>query len=206
MQELLDYFQTLFGDNPRCELDYTSDVELLVAIILSAQCTDKRVNIVTKELFVRCKSVEDFASISQSELERLIYSTGFYQNKAKNIRAMAQEILDKHDGKIPADIEALSALPGVGRKTASVFLCEFHKIPAIPVDTHIIRVANRLGFTKSRNPRIVERDLAKRFADCKDDWARLHLYIVLFGRYYCTARNPKCEGCELRKMCGQGVV
>lgn len=203
-KQLLEYFGTLFGTEPRCELDYSTDLELLVAIILSAQCTDKRVNIVTKELFARCKGLDDYAIIDTAELEKIIYSTGFYRNKAKNIKAMAQAVIEKHKRVIPNKIEELSTLPGVGRKTASVFLCEYHKIPAIPVDTHVIRVANRLGLTKSCNPNIVERDLGKHFANSRDDWARLHLYIVLFGRYHCTARNPKCERCELRKICLTG--
>lgn len=201
MTYIFDHFQTLFGESPKCELDYTTELELLVAIILSAQCTDKRVNVVTKTLFAKYKSVTDYANADPAELEQIIYSTGFYRNKAKNIIALCKRLLAEHGGTIPTEVETLAKLPGVGRKTASVFVAEFHKIPAIAVDTHVIRVANRLGMTQSKNPAIIERDLAKLWA--QPDWARWHLYMVLFGRYHCTAKNPKCDGCGVRGLCAK---
>jgi len=212
IDKIFNYFASLFGDDPKCELKYSSDIELLVAIILSAQCTDVRVNKVTKELFKKYKTVQDFANADVKELEREIYSTGFYRNKAKNIIAMAKAVknpifvsrsglgvsppLEKGEF-IPRDMETLIKLPGIGRKTASVFLAEYHKIPAIAVDTHVIRVSHRLGFTKSRNPAVIERDLMAIFD--RENWCKYHLYMVLFGRYHCTAKNPKCDTCLLKK-------
>ena len=189
----------LFGEAPNVELDYRSDIDLLVAIILSAQCTDVRVNIVTKELFKKYRTVGDYASAKQEELEKEIYSTGFYHNKAKNIINMAKAVVADFGGVIPSDINELVKLPGVGRKTASVFLAEYFKLPAIAVDTHVIRVSGRLGLTKSKNPDVIERDLAKLID--KKDWRLVNLYLVLFGRYYCKATRPLCQECKLKKFC-----
>ena len=194
VDKIFAYLATLFGEEPRCELNYTTDLELLVAIILSAQCTDKRVNMVTPKLFARYKTIQDYANADVKELENLIYSTGFYHNKAKNIIELCKSITT-----IPSTIDELVRLPGVGRKTASVFVSEFHKTPAIAVDTHVIRVSNRLGLTKSRNPDIIERDLAAQFD--RANWSKYHYYLVLFGRYHCLAKNPKCENCEIKNDC-----
>ena len=193
----------MFGENPKCELDYTSDIELLVAIILSAQCTDKRVNIVTKQLFARYKTINDYAAADIGELEQMIYSTGFYHNKAKNIIALCKILRDEFGEKIPTSVEVLSKLPGIGRKTASVFMAEFHKVPALAVDTHVIRVGNRLGLTMHTDPLKIERDLAAIFD--RENWGKYHLYLVLFGRYHCTAKNPKCENCPLRDLCKRNL-
>lgn len=200
INEIFKYFQELFGEEPRCELNYRTDIDLLVAIVLSAQCTDKRVNIVTKSLFEKYKSVADYANANQKELEKEIYSTGFYRNKAKNIISMAKDVINNHGGVIPKDLDELTKLAGVGRKTASVFVSEFYNIPAIAVDTHVIRVSNRLGFTQSKNPAIIERDLMELFD--KQNWGKYHYYLVLFGRYHCLARNPKCNVCKITKYCG----
>jgi len=197
--EIFSYFESLFGKNPETELDYTTDLELLTAICLSAQCTDKRVNHVTKQLFKRYKSVEDYANADIRELEKIIYSTGFYHNKAKNLVGMARRIISEHNGKIPEDMDDLTKLPGVGRKTASVFLAVYYNIPTLPVDTHVTRVSNRLGFSKSKNPVIIERHLAKIL--CKDNWTVYHHYLILFGRYYCTAKKPKCDTCKIKDKC-----
>jgi len=203
IDKIFAYFRELFGESPKCELNYSSDIELLVAIILSAQCTDKRVNAVTKELFKKYKSVQDFANADIKELEKEIYSTGFYRNKAKNIIEMAQCVMRGGRGgerpTIPTDMESLTKLSGVGRKTASVFLSEFHNIPAIAVDTHVIRVSNRLGFTKSQNPVQIERDLKLLFDE--KNWGSYHHYMVLFGRYFCKAQRPKCGECKLKHFC-----
>ncbi|MCL2570470.1 MAG: endonuclease III [Firmicutes bacterium] len=199
INEIFEYMTELFGKNPASELNYTHPHELLIAIILSAQCTDKRVNIVTGKLFKKYKTLNDFANANLAELEQDIYSTGFYKNKAKNIKSMAQLVIQNHNGEIPNTLADLEKLPGVGRKTASVFICEYLKQPAIPVDTHVQRVANRLGFSTSKNPRGIERDLAK-ILD-QNNWARYHLQLVLFGRYHCKSQNPQCQTCEIKHHC-----
>ena len=191
VDEVFEYLASLFGPNPVTELNYSNDLECLISIMLSAQCTDARVNIVGPNLFGRFKTLEDFAIADVDEVSKLVYSTGFYRNKATNIVAMANMVLHEYGGKIPADINGLIKLPGVGRKTASVFLSEFHKMPAIGVDTHVMRVARRFGFTTSKNPAIVEKDLARLFD--RENWGRYHQYMVLFGRYYCKAVNPICK-------------
>lgn len=183
-----------------CELDFRNPLELLVATILSAQCTDKRVNIVTKDLFAVCRTVEDYASITQEDLEKVIRSTGFYRNKAKNIRAMAENLLKNHDGKVPESLEELAALPGVGRKTANVVLGNaFHKNEGVVVDTHVGRLSLRLGLTKHADPVKVEADLAKLFP--RESWTDLSHWLIWHGRRRCMARNPDCPNCELAGIC-----
>ena len=196
-----DYMTELFGSNPKCELEYKTDIDLLVAIILSAQCTDKRVNAVTVELFKKYKSINDYATANPRDLESEIHSCGFYRTKSANIIKMAQNVVTKHNGVIPADIDRLITLAGVGRKTANVFLAEYHNIPRIAVDTHVTRVSNRLGFTKSQNPDVIERDLMRIFD--KQNWANYHKYLVLFGRYKCKAQRPLCNDCKLKSQCGR---
>lgn len=184
---------------PKCELEYFDNFSLLVAVILSAQCTDKRVNIVTNELFKKYKTPEDFSKLNTIELEKEIHSCGFYKNKAKNIINASKTICEEYNGKVPDNFKDLLKLSGVGRKTANVMLSVAFNKDAFAVDTHILRIANRLNFTSSNNPDIVERDLKKVFN--KKDWSNMHYLIVLFGRYYCTARNPKCDSCELQNIC-----
>ena len=203
VKSVFGYFESLFGAEPKCELNHSSSIDLLVAIILSAQCTDKRVNAVTKTLFEKYKTVDDYANANLAELEKAIYSTGFYHNKSKNIIALCKKIISDFGGIIPDDVETLAKLPGIGRKTASVFVAEYHGMPAIAVDTHVIRVSNRLGMTKSNNPTIIEQDLKKIFAP--ENWGRYHLYMVLFGRYQCIARNPKCDDCVLKQYCSHNA-
>jgi endonuclease-3 len=183
-----------------CELDYSNPLELLVATILSAQCTDKRVNIVTKALFQRCRDIKDFASISQEELEELIRSTGFYRNKAKNIRAMAKTLIDQHHGEVPRTLEALAALPGVGRKTANVVLGNAFGIDeGVVVDTHVTRLSYRLGLTKKTGAEKIEQDLIALFP--REVWTDLSHWLIWHGRRRCTARRPDCPHCELREIC-----
>ena len=183
-----------------CELDYRNPLELLVATILSAQCTDKRVNIVTKPLFRRCRSVQDYANISQDELEGLIHSSGFYRNKAKNIRAMAARLLAEHDGAVPRRMDDLAALSGVGRKTANVVLGNaFGLNEGVVVDTHVTRLSNRLHLTKHTDPVKIERDLIKLFP--RESWTLLSHWVIWHGRRRCTARKPDCRHCELRALC-----
>ncbi len=182
-----------------CELDFETPFEALVAVILSAQCTDRRVNIVTNELFKKYRTPQDFASIEQGELEQLIKPCGFYKNKAKNIIACAKGIIENFNGEVPSTIEELTTLAGVGRKTANVICAEIFKQDAIAVDTHVKRVSNRLGFVKSDDPYEVEMALKKIFP--KEKWARMHHLLIFLGRYTCKAQKPDCANCLLNDMC-----
>ena len=197
--EIISYMRKLFGAEPKCGLEYATDIDLLVASILSAQCTDKRVNIVTETLFKKYRTLHDYANANRNDLEREIYSCGFYRSKAANIIGMARMVLADFGGKIPADIDGLVKLCGVGRKIASVFLAEWHKLPAIAVDTHVIRVSGRLGLTRSKNPAVIERDLMRQID--KADWRLVNIYLVLFGRNYCRAQKPLCAECGVKKYC-----
>jgi endonuclease-3 len=198
-RELLNRLPAIYPD-AHCELDHSNPLELLVATILSAQCTDKRVNIVTKDLFQRCRTAADYADISQEELETLVRSTGFYRNKAKNIRAMGAALLARHGGEVPSTLEALAALPGAGRKTANVVLGNaFHKNEGVVVDTHVGRLSQRLGLTKFSDPIRIEQDLIKLFP--RDSWTLLSHWLIFHGRRRCAARKQDCPNCELRDIC-----
>ncbi len=186
-------------DNPRCELDYNNIFELTVATILSAQTKDSRVNEVTKELFKICPDPKTMAEYDQEEIEKILKPLGLCKTKAKNIISLSKVLIEKYNGEVPNTLEELITLPGIGRKTASVILVEGFKIPAIPVDTHVLRVAQRLGFSKSDDPIKVEEDL-KRFI-VVDNWIISHHLFIHFGRYHCTSRNPKCNGCVLKRYC-----
>lgn len=187
--------------NPVTELEYNSDFQLLVAVILSAQCTDKRVNIVTKELFKQYKTPQDFANMDLAILERLIHPCGFYHNKAVNIINCSKMIVEKFNGQVPTNFDDLVSLPGVGRKTANVMLIVAFNTPAIPVDTHIFRVSNRLGLTNAKNETECEEQLVKLFADKKELWGKIHHLILLYGRYNCKAINPMCDNCIISQYC-----
>ena len=182
-----------------CELNYGSIFELLVAVILSAQCTDKRVNSVTKELFKKYNKPEDFVNLSTEELEKLIFSCGFYKNKAKNIKKMSKDLIEKYNGEVPSTIEELMALSGVGRKTANVVLSEGFKKNAFAVDTHVFRVSHRLSLSKAKTADKTEFDLKQVFDE--NLWSEIHFYMVLFGRYICKSQRPKCEECKLKQYC-----
>jgi len=197
--ELLRRLPEIYPD-AHCELVFSSPHELLVATILSAQCTDKRVNLVTNNLFQRCRSTRDFADIPLPELEALVRSTGFFRNKAKNIRAMAAALLANHGGRVPESMDELAALPGVGRKTANVVLGNaFGLKEGIVVDTHVARLSQRLGLTKSDAPVRIEQDLIKLFP--RRHWTDLSHWLIFHGRRRCMARRPDCPGCELRDIC-----
>ena len=196
--EIQKEFDRLFPD-PKCELNYTSHYELLVAVILSAQCTDKRVNVVTEELFKKYNTPEKMLRLSQEELEEKIHSCGFYRNKAKNILSMSKDLVDKFNGQVPNSIEKLQLLAGVGRKTANVVFSEAFKGDAIAVDTHVLRVSNRLGIVKTANPYDCEMALMDKFK--KESWGKLHLQMVHFGRYVCKAQRPHCEECPFKQIC-----
>ena len=183
-----------------CELDFKNPLELLVATILSAQCTDVRVNIVTKALFKRCKTAADYAAIPQEELEEIVRSTGFYRNKAKSLRGMGAALVECHTGKVPSTMEELSAIPGAGRKTANVVLGNaFHINEGVVVDTHVGRLSLRLRLTTNSNPVKVEQDLMKLFP--QEMWTLLSHWLIWHGRRRCRARNPDCKECELRDLC-----
>lgn len=184
---------------PKVELKYKTPEQLLVAVILSAQCTDIRVNKVTKDLYKKYKRFEDYYEIPQPELEEDIRSTGFYRNKARSIRGMAEKVVSDHKGKLPRDLDQMVKLPGVGRKTANVILGECFGIPGIVVDTHVKRVSGRLGFTNQTDPVKIEFDLQK-LAPQKQ-WFVFSNTLLLHGRYVCVARKPKCGQCKLTKYC-----
>ncbi len=183
-----------------CELDYANPLQLLVATILSAQCTDVRVNLVTKALFQRCRTARDFADIPQAELETLIQSTGFFRNKAKNIRACCTELVAKYGGEVPRTMEALHALAGVGRKTANVVLGNaFGLAEGIVVDTHVQRLSARLGLSRARTPEKIEQDLMQLIP--REQWTIFSHWLIWHGRRRCTARKPDCARCELAALC-----
>ncbi len=184
---------------PQCELNYKNVYQLLVAVILSAQCTDKRVNVVTKELFKEFDTPQKMITLSQSQLEEKIHSCGFYHNKAKNILSMSRDLIEKYNGEVPNDLELMQTLAGVGRKTANVVYSEAFGGEAIAVDTHVLRVSNRLNLATSSNPYQVEKALMQTFD--KKLWGKLHLQLVLFGRYVCKAKNPNCSNCPFTKYC-----
>jgi endonuclease-3 len=181
-------------------LNYSNSLELLIATILSAQCTDKRVNIVTKTLFKKYKSVEDYAKADLKELEEDIKSTGFYHNKAKNIKKCCQMLIEKFNGQIPRTMDELLELPGVARKTANIVLANAYGVVAgIAVDTHVRRLAKRLGLTENENPDKIEKDLMEIVP--KTQWTKITDLLIFHGRRICTARNPKCAECVLNDFC-----
>ncbi|MEC4684127.1 MAG: endonuclease III [Nitrospirota bacterium] len=185
--------------DPGIALNFTNPLELLVATILSAQCTDKRVNEVTKTLFKKYKSARDYATADIEVFEQEIKPTGFYKNKARQVINCCRALVEKHNGKVPDSLEALTELPGVGRKTANVVLgCAFGK-QAIAVDTHVLRVSNRLGLVHSDNPERVEEELMKQIP--KDKWTRFTLAMILHGRETCGAKKPGCGECILFDEC-----
>ncbi|MEP7014892.1 MAG: endonuclease III [Verrucomicrobiota bacterium] len=188
-----------------CELDFKNPLELLVATILSAQCTDKRVNLVTPALFKKYRKAKDYASAPQTELENAIKSTGFFRNKTKSIRAAASTIAEKFGGKVPSTMEELRELPGVGRKTANVVLGNaFGKDEGIVVDTHVIRLSQRLGLTKQKDPEKIEGDLMKLVP--REYWTNWSHWLIWHGRRRCFARKPDCNQCEVFKLCPSGKI
>ena len=184
----------------KCSLNFKTPFQLVVAVMLSAQCTDERVNLTTPALFKRCKTIEDFANIDIKELEDLIHPCGFYRNKAANIKKCAKQILEDFGGEVPQDMDSLLKLAGVGRKSANVILLEVFGIAnGIAVDTHCKRISNRIGLSKQSDPSKIEQNLLKQI-DKKYLKDVNHLFIW-HGRYTCTARNPKCEECTINDFC-----
>jgi endonuclease-3 len=182
-----------------CSLDFTTPLELLVATILSAQCTDKQVNRVTAALFKKFSTPRDFAEASLKQIETLIRPTGFYRNKARNIKNCAAVLLNHYSSRVPDSLADLVKLPGVGRKTANVVLGAAFGIPGVVVDTHVARISRRLGLTENTDPVKIEFDLMKILPN--SDWSDFTLRLIYFGREYCTARRPKCPVCPLHKVC-----
>lgn len=183
-----------------CELDFDSPFQLLVATILSAQCTDKRVNIVTRDLFRKYRNAHELAEVNQSELEQAIKSTGFYRNKAKNLRAMAKDLMEKYGGEVPSTMAALTQLAGVGRKTANVVLGNAFSVEeGIVVDTHVARLSKRFKITAKNEPEKIEADLMRLVP--RTQWTNFSHWLIWHGRRRCYARNPDCPNCELGPIC-----
>lgn len=201
MDKITEIFTRLSVKYPKakCELGYNSPFELLVAVILSAQCTDKRVNEVTKVLFKKVKTPEQFAQMDVKELEKDIYTCGFYHNKAKNIIEASKDICEKFNGEVPSNMEDLLSLSGVGRKTANVVLNVAFGQPTIPVDTHVFRVSHRLALSNGKTPDEVEADLNRVIPDRYKPSA--HHLLIFHGRYCCKAQRPICEECPLTDLC-----
>ena len=190
--------------NAHCELNFSNPLELLVATILSAQCTDKRVNIVTAELFKKYRQAEDYAEAPLSGIEEVIKTTGFFRNKAKNIQACCRKLVEFHDGEVPQTMEELIQLNGVGRKTANVVLGNvFNTNVGVVVDTHVGRLSLRLGLTKETNPEKVEQDLMKLVPG--EQWTLFSHWLIWHGRRRCSARKPDCGACEIRALCPTGL-
>ena len=194
-----NYLDELFKE-PKCELNYHNDYELLIAIVLSAQTTDKRVNSVTLVLFDRYNSLQKLMNADVSDIESILRPLGSFRKKAVYVKEIARILVSKYNGKVPINRKSLETMPGVGRKTVNVFLGEFYNIPAIAVDTHVERVSKRLGLAKDEdNVRGVEEKLKRKFK--REDWAKRHLQLVLFGRYHCKAVSPNCDECKLKSIC-----
>jgi len=187
----------------RCALEHQDPFQLVVATILSAQCTDVRVNHTTPALFARYPDPAALAAAEPAELEALIHATGFFRNKAKNLIGLGQALIAKHAGRVPSDPAALGALPGVGQKTANVVLANAFGIPALAVDTHIFRVARRLGLSEAGTPEKVEADLCRQFP--RATWIELHHQLIWHGRLTCDARKPRCAQCPLLALCPTGT-
>ena len=197
--EILKRLDEAYGTEYVCYLNHETPWQLLIAVILSAQCTDARVNIVTKDLFQKYPSLEAFANADLKELEQDIHSTGFYHNKAKNIISCARTLVEKYDGEVPRELEELTALAGVGRKTANLILGDVFGKPAVVTDTHCIRISGRLGLTSNKEPAKVEKDLVKLLPpETSSDFCHR---TVQFGRDICRARSPKCGECPLNYFC-----
>ncbi|MDQ0337611.1 endonuclease-3 [Caldalkalibacillus uzonensis] len=202
VRHVLDTIAEMFPD-AHCELNHSNPFELTIAVMLSAQCTDQMVNKVTKDLFKKYRTPEDYVRVPLEELEQDIRQIGLYRNKAKNIKKMCQILIEKYNGEIPRSHEELMQLPGIGRKTANVIMSTAFGYPAIAVDTHVERVTKRLGICRWKDsPLQVEKTLMKKVP--KEEWAITHHRLIFFGRYHCKAQNPQCEVCPLFDMCREG--
>lgn len=198
-EEILKRLDEVYGTEYICYLNHETPWQLLIAVILSAQCTDARVNIVTKDLFAKYDSLEKFANADLKELEQDIRPTGFFHNKAKNIIACAKRLIEEYGGEVPSELEDFLTLAGVGRKTANVIRGNIYNQPSIVVDTHVKRISKRLGFTKEDDPEKIEFELMRKLP--KDHWILYNIQIISFGRNICFARSPKCSECFLNDLC-----
>ncbi|HWO95167.1 MAG TPA: endonuclease III [Bacillus sp. (in: firmicutes)] len=202
IRHCLDSMADMFPD-AHCELNHENPFELVIAVLLSAQCTDVLVNKVTKNLFQKYKKPEDYLAVSEEELQQDIRSIGLYRNKAKNIRKLCQILLDKYDGEVPPNRDELTKLPGVGRKTANVVVSVAFGIPAIAVDTHVERVSKRLGICRWKDSVLeVEKTLMRKVP--QNEWSVTHHRLIFFGRYHCKAQSPQCHVCPLLELCREG--
>ncbi|MEZ2457048.1 endonuclease III [Salinicoccus roseus] len=200
--EMIDKIDVMFPD-AECELVHRNPFELTIAVLLSAQCTDNLVNRVTRDLFKKYRTPEDYLAVELLELENDIRSIGLFRNKAKNIQKLCRDVIDRFDGEIPDNYEDLVSLAGVGRKTANVVLSVAFGVPRIAVDTHVERVAKRLGIARYKDSVLeVEKTLMQKVPEAR--WSKTHHQLIFFGRYHCTARNPKCETCLLLEDCREG--
>lgn len=197
--KILELLDQEYTTEYRCYLNHETPWQLLIATILSAQCTDARVNIVTKDLFQKYPTLEAFAGADLEELEQDIKPTGFYKNKAKNIIACTRRILEVYGGEVPREMEKLISLAGVGRKTANVIRGNIYHEPSIVVDTHVKRISRKLGLTREEDPEKIEYELMRVLPE--DHWILFNIHIITLGRSLCTARSPKCEACFLREVC-----
>ena len=198
-KEIVKILKNTYPD-ATCSLDFSTPFEAVVAVVLSAQCTDERVNKTTPALFARCKSIQDFVDIDIKELESLVHPCGFYRNKAANIKACAKKVLEEFGGNVPSTMEKLLTLPGVGRKTANVVLLEVFGIAnGIAVDTHAKRISNKLGLSNNSDPSKIEQDLLKIFD--KEDLKSINHLLVWHGRNFCKAQKPNCDECTINKYC-----
>jgi endonuclease III len=195
---IIDKLKVMHGE-PRCELNHSNALELTVATVLSAQCTDERVNKVTKDLFKKYRTWQDYLNVPINELEEDIRPTGFYRNKAKSIRNIASEVSTRFGGEVPHDIDTFSGVKGIGRKSANMIVGLAYGQPALIVDTHMIRVTQRIGLTSNSDPEKIERDLRDLMPQSM--WTDFSLLMVLHGRYTCKARKPECERCLLQEQC-----
>lgn len=198
VQQVLERLDQEYGTDYRCYLEYETPWQLLIAVILSAQCTDARVNLVTRDLFRKYDTLEKFAGADQAELEKDIHSIGFYRMKAKNIIACCR-LVTEYGGQVPEDIKDLTSLAGVGRKTANVIRGNIYHVPSIVVDTHVKRISRKLGFAKEEDPEKIEYELMKVLPE--DHWILWNIHIITLGRTICTARSPKCSQCFLKDLC-----
>ncbi|MCI8464687.1 MAG: endonuclease III [Lachnospiraceae bacterium] len=199
VKEILARLDEHYTREYKCYLNYETPWQLLIAVMLSAQCTDARVNLVTENLFQKYDTLEKFANADLKELEQDIHSTGFYHNKAKNIIACTKALLERHGGEVPRTLPELTALAGVGRKTANVIRGNIYQDPSIVVDTHVMRISRKLGLAKGNTPEKVEFELMKVLP--KDHWILYNIQIITHGRGICPARNPKCRECFLKELC-----
>ena len=199
INHLLPYLDEILPE-ASCELNYTHDYELVIAVMLSAQSTDQSVNKVTTILFSKYKTLNELANANLKDIEEILHPLGLYKNKAQNLLLTCQKLVNEYNGKVPFDKDELQKLPGIGNKSAGVIRCEVFKIPDLPVDTHILRISKRLSLANTDDEPIdVERKLKKLIPE--DRWIKSHYQLIHFGRYYCLARNPKCESCKMKEFC-----